>query len=34
MDLAFIALILGLFALSWGFVRFCAALEPAREEKK
>lgn len=37
MDLAFIALILGLFALSWGFVRFCAALlpaEPSQKEKK
>jgi hypothetical protein len=26
-DFAFIALTLGVFALSWGFVRFCAALE-------
>ena len=34
MDFAFIALILALFALSWGFVRFCAALVPAQEEKK
>jgi hypothetical protein len=33
MDAAFIALTLGLFALSWGFVRFCAALEPAQEKK-
>lgn len=34
MDLAYIALILGLFALSWGFVRFCASLEPAVQEEK
>ena len=33
-DIAFLALTLGFFALSWGFVRFCAALEPAREEEK
>ena len=26
MDLAFIALTIGFFALSWGFVRFCASL--------
>ena len=34
MDLAFIALTIGFFVASWGFVRLCAALEPAREEKK
>ena len=33
-DLAYIALTLGFFAASWGFVRFCAALAPAEEEKK
>lgn len=26
-DLAFLGLTIALFALSWGFVRFCAALE-------
>ena len=26
-DLVYIALTLALFALSWGFVRFCASLE-------
>lgn len=34
MDVLYIALTLALFALSWGFVRLCAALEPAQEEKK
>ena len=34
MDILYIGLTLALFALSWGFVRFCAALEPAQEEKK
>ena len=34
MDLLYIALTLAFFALSWGFVRLCAALEPAREEKR
>lgn len=34
MDLAFIALTLGFFTASWWFVRACASLEPAREEKK
>lgn len=34
MDFAYIALTLGFFALSWGFVRFCASLEPAQGEKK
>ena len=26
-DLTYVALALALFALSWGFVRFCASLE-------
>jgi hypothetical protein len=34
MDFVFIALTLGFFALSWGFVRLCSALEPAQEERK
>jgi hypothetical protein len=34
MDIAFIALALGFFAASWWFVRACASLEPAQEEKK
>lgn len=36
MDILYIALTLAAFALSWGFVLFCASLEPepAREEKK
>ena len=34
MDIAFIALTLGFFALSWGFVRLCSSLEPAQEERK
>lgn len=34
MDLIFIALTLGFFLASWGFVRLCASLEPAKEEKK
>jgi hypothetical protein len=34
MDFAFIALTLVFFALSWWFVRACASLEPALEEKK
>ena len=34
MDIAFIALTLVFFVASWGFVRLCAALEPAKEEKK
>jgi hypothetical protein len=34
MDFVFIALTLGFFALSWGFVRLCASLEPAQEERK
>lgn len=34
MDIAFIALTLVFFLASWGFVRLCASLEPAKEEKK
>lgn len=34
MDILYIGLPLAFFALSWGFVRFCAALEPVQEEKK
>ena len=34
MDIVFIALTIGFFAASWGFVRACAALEPVKEEKK
>lgn len=34
MDLIFIALTLGFFLASWGFMRLCASLEPAKEEKK
>ena len=34
MDFAFIALTLGFFVASWWFVRACASLEPAQEEKK
>ena len=34
MDFVFILLTLGFFALSWGFVRLCAFLEPAQEERK
>jgi hypothetical protein len=34
MDIAFLALTLGFFGLSWRFVRACASLEPAQEEKK
>lgn len=35
MDFVFILLTLGFFALSWGFVRLCSALEPvAQEERK
>jgi hypothetical protein len=34
MDLVFIALTIGFFAASWGFVRLCASLEPVSEEKK
>lgn len=34
MDILYIGLTLAFFALSWGFVRLCASLEPAQEEKK
>ena len=34
MDILFVLLTLGFFTLSRGFVRLCAALEPAREEKR
>ena len=34
MDFAFIALTLAFFAASWWFVRACASLVPAQEEKK
>jgi hypothetical protein len=34
MDILYIALGLGFFAVSWWFVRACASLEPAQEEKK
>jgi hypothetical protein len=34
MDIAFLVLALGFFAASWWFVRACASLEPAQEEKK
>jgi len=34
MDFVFIALTLGFFALSWGFVRLCASLEPAAQEER
>jgi hypothetical protein len=31
MDFVYLALTAGLFALSWGFVRFCASLEEERQ---
>jgi hypothetical protein len=34
MDVLYIALAIGFFAASWGFVRACASLEPEQEEKK
>jgi hypothetical protein len=34
MDFAFLLLIAGFFALSWGFVRACAALAPGVEEAR
>jgi hypothetical protein len=34
MDVVFIALTISFFLASWGFVRLCASLEPAQEEKK
>jgi hypothetical protein len=34
MDFVYAAATVLFFWLSWGFVRLCAALEPAREEKR
>jgi hypothetical protein len=34
MDFVFIVLTVLFFWLSWGFVRLCASLEPARKEKR
>lgn len=34
MDILYIALAIVLFAASWGFVRLCASLAPAQEERK
>jgi hypothetical protein len=34
MDILFIALGLGFFAAFWWFVRVCASLAPAEEDKK
>jgi hypothetical protein len=34
MDLVYIALTIGFFALSWGFSRLCSSLEVAQEERK
>jgi hypothetical protein len=34
MDVVFIALTISFFLASWGFVRLCASLEPAQEERK
>lgn len=34
MDILYLGLTIALFVLSWGFVRFCAALVSAQEEKK
>jgi hypothetical protein len=34
MDIAYLALTAALFAASWSFVRLCASLAPAEEEKK
>jgi hypothetical protein len=33
MDIFYLALGIGFFTASWWFVRACAALEPAQEEK-
>ena len=33
-DILFLGSTLAFFALSWGFARLCAALEPAREERR
>jgi hypothetical protein len=34
MDFVYIALTIGFFVVSWWFVRLCASLEPAKEERK
>lgn len=34
MDVLYLALTIAFFATSWGFVRLCASLEPAPEDKK
>jgi hypothetical protein len=34
MDILYVALMVGLFGASWWFVRACAALESAQEERK
>ncbi len=34
MDFVYLGLTVAFFALSWGFVRFCASLVPAKEERK
>lgn len=34
MDILYIALTIVFFAASWGFVRLCASLAPAQEDKK
>ena len=34
MDIVFIVLMIGFFAVSWWFVRACGSLEPEQEEKK
>ena len=34
MDVLFIALTIGFFIASWGFVRLASSLEPVQEEKK
>jgi len=34
MDVLYIALTIAFFAASWWFVRACASLAPAEEEKK
>jgi hypothetical protein len=34
MDLLYIGLTIGFFAASWWFVRACASLAPAEEDKK
>ena len=34
MDILYIGLTIAFFAASWSFVRLCASLAPAEEEKK